>query len=97
MKKQSQITYDSRGFFSSSLELESSSLYVPPALKWKVLEVGHEPHLRSADRTEQSHFMPIFRGSFASSLPPEPASSRPVMRGEDRPKPIGGFSWHIME
>ena len=38
MKKQSQKTYDSYGFFSTSLEPESSSTYVPPSLKWKVVD-----------------------------------------------------------
>jgi hypothetical protein len=96
MTKQSQITYQSWGFFSSSLELESSSLYVPPALKWKVLEGDTDGHVRSANEAKQSHLMPIFRGFF-SSLPPEVASQRPIMRGEDRPKPVGGFSWQILE
>ena len=96
MTKQSQITYEYRGFFSSSLELESSSLYVPPSLKWKVLDAGVEARLRSADRTKQSHFMPIFRGFFAA-LPPEPSIQRPLLRGEDRPKPVGSFTWHILE
>jgi hypothetical protein len=97
MKKQSQITYDSSGFFSSSLELESSSPYVPAVLKWKLLDAGVEFSVRSAEEAKQSHFMPIFRGSFAFSLPPEPPSSRPAMRGEDRPKPTGNFGWQIME
>jgi hypothetical protein len=96
MKKQSQITYQSWGFFSSSLELESSSLYIPPALKWKVLEGDAGGHVRTAEEAKQSHLMPIFKGFF-SSLPAEVASRRPTMRGEDRPKPVGSFSWHILE
>ena len=97
MTKQSQITYDSRGFFSTSLELESSSLYVPPSLKWKVLDAYSEENLRSADQTKQSHLMPIFGGFFFTGLPPEPSSQRLAMRGEDRPKPVGSFSWQILE
>jgi len=96
MKKQSQITYEYRGFFSSSLELESSSLYVPPALKWKVLEGDAGGHVRFVEDAKQSHLMPIFRGFF-SALPPEPPSQRPTSPGEDRPKPVGSFSWRILE
>jgi len=96
MTKQSQITYEYRGFFSSSLELESSSLYVPPSLKWKVLEGDAGGYVRTANEAKQSHLMPIFRGFF-SALPPEVASQRPRMRGEDLPKPVGGFSWQILE
>ena len=97
MKKQSQITYDSYGFFSGSLEPESSSTYVPPSLKWKALDAGHEAHIRSANQTKQSHLMPIFRGFFAGGLPQEPSHRRLPIRGEERPKSVGGFSWRILE
>jgi hypothetical protein len=100
MKKQSQITYHSCGFFSSGLQPESSSSSVPESLKLKVLDGGDATaaNLRFLNRVKQSHLMPIFTGFFAAGLPPEPSSSRRRNpHAEDHGKSAGSFSWRILE
>jgi hypothetical protein len=101
MKKQSQITYGSGGFFSSGLEPERTSSQVPEAPKLNAPDVSdHDAvaDLRVADRAKQTHLMPIFAGFFAAGLPPEPSSSQGrVSRPDDRQKSVGSFTWQILE
>jgi hypothetical protein len=100
MEKQSQITYDSCGFFSSRLEPERSPSKVAELPKLKAPDVsgrGAAANLRVANRAKQSHLMPIFTGFFAAGLPPEPSSRRRSARAEDRHKSSGSFSWQILE